>query len=78
MSAEPAYAPSLRDPQFCEDRGYHGPFARTEEYNRFPDWNGMGECVTCGSCRRVLTEEARRLAAFGRGGQPGAPAFLVL
>jgi hypothetical protein len=54
--------PALQDPEVCERRGFHGPFKRTEIYDSFPGWEGYGDCVLCGSCRHILSEEARRLA----------------
>lgn len=66
MSALPKQRPDpLQDPELCEQRGYHGPFSRTEMYDRLPEWRGMGECMLCGSCRHVPTEETRRLATLG-------------
>src|SRR5690606_30081515 len=42
-------------PGLCEERGYHGPFLNTEIYNTMPGWEGMGDCVTCGStCRAKI------------------------
>ena len=42
----------------CESRGYCGPFANQGFYESFPDafWHGMGECVHCGTTRRVDEE----------------------
>ena len=54
---------SPENPEYCEARGYHGPFGRAEVYDRFPGWEGNGECVICGSCRHIATENKRRMAA---------------
>lgn len=70
----------LWDPALCELRGYHGPFERQDAYDHFPEWEGMGECTLCGSCRHVPSEETRRLLASEgvagpvAGGRAGYPA----
>jgi hypothetical protein len=56
---------SLQDPEVCERRGFHGPFKRTEIYDSFPGWEGYGDCILCGSCRHVQTEETRRSSVAG-------------
>jgi hypothetical protein len=43
-------------PDFCEARGYHGPFCNLERYAHFPGWEGMGECLLCGGSVRAVPE----------------------
>jgi len=43
-------------PEFCERRGHHGPYVNAERYLEFPGWDGMGECLACGSTVRILPE----------------------
>lgn len=56
----PARQPLVRhsphpSPSTCERRGYCGPFANEAYYNAFPEpvWHGMGDCLECGTTRRV-------------------------
>lgn len=50
----------LTEPGYCERRGYHGPFTNLEKYDAEPGWQGLGECMLCGSTRHVRREENRR------------------
>ncbi len=43
-------------PEFCERRGHHGPYVNAERYLEFPGWDGMGECIVCGSTVRIHTD----------------------
>ena len=43
-------------PDFCAERGYHGPFCNLERYAAFPGWEGMGECLLCGGSVRAVPE----------------------
>jgi hypothetical protein len=43
-------------PEFCERRGHHGPYVNAERYLEFPGWDGMGECLACGSTVRIRTD----------------------
>lgn len=56
----------LAEPGHCERRGYHGPFTNLEKYDSEPGWQGLGECVLCGSTRHVRTEESRRREVLDR------------
>ncbi len=48
----------------CERRGYHGPFANEGFYDAFPEsqWHGMGDCVECGTTRKVAIEIQKAIA----------------
>jgi hypothetical protein len=41
-------------PEFCAERGFHGPFCNLERYAAFPGWEGMGECMLCGGSVRAV------------------------
>jgi hypothetical protein len=43
-------------PEFCERRGHHGPYVNAERYLEFPGWDGMGECLACGSTVRIRVD----------------------
>jgi hypothetical protein len=43
-------------PEFCERRGHHGPYVNAERYLEFPGWDGMGECLACGSTVRIRAD----------------------
>jgi hypothetical protein len=45
-------------PEFCERRGHHGPYVNAERYLEYPGWDGMGECLACGSTVRIRVELA--------------------
>lgn len=66
MSAENGGSPPPSgNPDFCERRGWHGPFSRTTIYDLHPEWEGMGDCVVCGGTFNVAREQARRRAMGG-------------
>lgn len=52
----PSYDP--RHSHKCERRGFHGPFANEGFYDAFPEaqWHGMGDCLECGTTRKVAIE----------------------
>lgn len=48
----------------CERRGFHGPFANEGFYDAFPEaqWHGMGDCLECGTTRKVSIEIQKTMA----------------
>jgi hypothetical protein len=49
----------------CEARGHCGPFVNQAFYDAFPEtlWHGMGDCVNCGTTRKVEREYRKQYAA---------------
>lgn len=44
-------------PEVCARRGFHGPFANVDKYNAVPGWEGLADCLTCGTTCRTREAE---------------------
>jgi len=70
----PAPAPRpTHDPDFCAQRGFHGPLIRAEVYATVPGWEGMGDCAACGTTIRIPTPVDRDVPATGVAAESSPP-----
>jgi hypothetical protein len=63
MERQPVPVHAGESHSLCEIRGHCGPFANEGFYTAFPEpmWHGMGDCIECGTTRKVAHEVAKAL-----------------